>query len=58
VRVANGANQQEKVQFGKAPESADHFTATVLLVAIVIMMSHVNSPRVLIVQDIPMHSEE
>lgn len=36
MRVANGANQQEKVQFGKAPESADHFTATVLLVAIVI----------------------
>jgi hypothetical protein len=42
----------------KGSESADYSTVTVLLVMIAIMMSHVDSPRVLIVQDIPTHSEE
>jgi hypothetical protein len=39
-------------------ESACHFILTGLLVVIVIAMSHVKSPKVLDVQDIPMQSNE
>lgn len=55
-----GGKWRESIEgtIGIDSESGCHFTVTGLLVVIIITMSHVDSPRVLIVQDIQMPSND